>query len=166
MQRDIKWPLYEVRGYLKIETQGTLKILHTVFNSYLLDDTSLEGSYSVRRIRLAGLGKNIEYKLYPLNKQFTKLSQVIANKSKVFIDSDANIFKWRKEKMYPIKLCRVLHSNQIYNGKYHLYVKDVNYPIISDSPANYVSLVDMGTSFQLFDVHDARPEKPRTRVKI
>lgn len=67
------FPLYEIRKYIEITTEGNLRIIQTARNKYVLDvlDTN-EPLYSKRRLLM--LSMELPYKIYPLTKRFDNLA--------------------------------------------------------------------------------------------
>ena len=163
---DFQLPVYVMRGYDKISTEGDFTIVTTVYNRYVLDNKSLPGNFAQRRLFLYGEGPKLPYKLYPLKSQIKYLSQMVASGKSDFIDSTGKLFKWKKSKFYKVETAKVLTCNRIYNGKYQVYVKNVPYPFILSEPAEYISYILVTGSPVIYAVYDEEPESPRLRVKI
>lgn len=163
---EFQLPVYIMRGYDRVFTEGDLSIVETPFDRYVLDNPSLPGNYAQRRLFLFADSKNLPYKLYPLRKQIKYLSQMVASGKSNFIDSTGKLFKWKKSKFYKIETARVLTCNRIFNGKYQIYVKNVPFPFILPEPANYISYILVSGSPVVYGVYEEEPESPRLRVKI
>lgn len=159
-------PVYALRAYDVLFTEGEYIVIQTRFTRYVLDCPSLPGTFSQRRLFLYGNREKLPYKLYPLKKQYKYLSQIINSGLKQFIDSTGKIVTWVPSKFYNIITERVRGSARIYNGKYQCFVKGVPYPIVLHEPVNYISYALVNGAPVVFDVHDEEPETPRLRVKI
>lgn len=163
---DFQLPVYVMRAYEKISTEGDFTVITTAFDRYVLDKPSLPGNYAQRRLFLFAESSKLPYKLYPLRRQIRYLSQMVGSGKSDFIDSTGRVFKWRKSKFYQIETARVLVCNQIFNGKFQAYVKNVPYPFVLSEPAEYISYMLVNGSPVVYGVYDEEPETPRLRVKI
>lgn len=160
----VELPIYEVRPYFKKLVEGEFVVLQTNYNKYVLDMPSLEGDYWARRLALSCM--DLPYKLYPLYKRISTLNQLAKSKSKLFIDSQGKLFRHTKTKFHNIEVHKVIACHQIYNGKWQNYCRGVPHPFITDTPASYLSLIKMGNSHLLFDIHETEPPERRYRVKL
>lgn len=157
-------PVYIVRAYFDILTEGNYKVVQTYKSKWVLDNTTLEGSYASRRVQM--LSMSLPYKLYPLNKRITTLAQLVNSKAKLVIDADGKLIKWVKTKYYNIEVCKVLSVSRTVTGKYLCYIQGYESSILVDKYTQYVSVINMEGSPVLFDVHETRPEQSRIRVKL
>lgn len=100
----IVFPLYKLRKHLKIETNplGLVKIT-SIKGTYILDDTSIRGTFAERRVILST--QYPKEKLYTLKEKILYLRQLVKYKSgTVFIDYNGNIFKYKKgNRLYQVK---------------------------------------------------------------
>lgn len=101
---DITFPLYKLRAYNKIETNplGLVKVT-SIKGTYVLDDTSIPGTFKERRTKL--ITQYPGEKIYKLKEQVLYLRQLVKYKSNTtFIDNNGKIFKYKKgDKLYTIK---------------------------------------------------------------
>lgn len=165
--QEFNLPLYALRQFEDIVTEGEYTVVVSRFDKYILDSPSLEGDFRMRRLRLAVTPKgNLPYKLYPLKAQLTMLSHFARSKSKVFIDSNGNIFRRKKSRFFNIEVRRVVSGARLYNGKFQCFAKGVSTAITLDHIPKWVSLIRYKNSYILFDVHEEMPTSPRMRVKI
>lgn len=155
-----------MRAYESVSTEGDYLVITTAFNRYVLDKPSLPGNYAQRRLFLYTDKDNLPYKLYPLKKQIRFLSQMVASGKSHFIDNTGKLFKWKKSTFFKIIVAKVLTCNQIYNGKFQVYVKNVPHPFILQQAANYIAYILVKGSPVIYGVYDEEPETPRLRVKI
>lgn len=91
------FPLYEIRKYIEITTEGCLRIIQTAKSKYVLDvlDTN-EPLYSKRRLLM--LSMELPYKIYPLTKRFDNLAQLVNGaRGKMFINSLGRLVQWDKK---------------------------------------------------------------------
>ena len=100
----VVFPLYKLRSHLKIETNplGLVKIT-TIKGTYILDDTSISGTFEERRMILA-----TQYppeKLYKLKEKVSYLRQLVKYKTgSKFVDYDGNILKYKKgNRLYEVR---------------------------------------------------------------
>lgn len=91
------FPLYEIRKYVKITTEGNLRIIQTARNKYVLDVLNTEEPlYSKRRLLMLSMG--LPYKIYPLTKRFDNLAQLVNGaRGKMFINSLGRLVQWDKK---------------------------------------------------------------------
>ncbi|ATS94081.1 hypothetical protein P13BB106kb_p097 [Pectobacterium phage DU_PP_V] len=163
----IQLPVYAIRSYEEIVKEGDYVIIVSKFNKYILDKPKLGGSFRQRRLELAITPTSeLPYKLYPLKRMLTKLSQLVKSKSKVFVNSDGRILKRKKEKMYPIEVRKIVSGSRLFNGKFQCFAKGINSPFILDHIPKYVSVIKFNNSYLIYEVHEEIPEAPRVRVKI
>lgn len=159
-------PLYEVRSFFRKSKEGRYTVIQTHYTKYVLDDDTLPGTYWERRLYLRCHEEQLPYKLYPLKRQISTLSQLARTKANMFVDKTGKLIKHVKEKFYNIDVYRVLQSVQIYNGKWQNYVRGISFPFLTDSPAQYLSIIKAKGSYWLFDIHYDKPEVRRYRVKL
>lgn len=157
-------PVYIVRAFYSKFEEGDYVILQTEFNRYVLDNPKLEGDYATRRLKM--LSMDLPYKLYPLTKRISTLSQLANCKAKYFITEEGQLLEHKKTTFYRVVLKKVISSAQIFNGKYQCYVSGIHTPFVLREPAQYLSLILIGNSYYVFDTHQSKPDKVRQRVKI
>lgn len=157
-------PVYAVRAYEDLFEEGDFLIMQTHMTRWVLDCPSLGGTYYQRRTKM--LGMDLPYKLYPLNKRITTLSQLIHSKAKLLIDENGKLLKWKKERMYKVEVRKVLSHHQTTTGTWICYAQGFQSPFELQQPAAYVSIINVAGSPVIFDVHDSVPESPRIRVKL
>lgn len=163
---DFKLPVYILRAYEEIKTEGDFTIVCTAFTRYVLDNKKLSGTFSQRRLQLVGMKDKLPYKLYPIRGAITMLSQLVASNKKHFVDSEGNIIKWNKTTFYRVVTEKVISSTQIFNGKYQCYTQNVHHPFILAYPPKYISYILVSSSPVIYAVHQEEPESPRHRVKL
>lgn len=92
----VKFPLYKLRSYLKIDRNllGAIKIT-TIRGTYIFDDTSISGTFEERRAKLPMMHPNMP--VYKLKERVLYLRQLVKYKSgTTFVDSEGSIFKYQK----------------------------------------------------------------------
>lgn len=161
----IKFPLYLVRGFNRKFEENGYTCLETYYDRYVLDNTSLEGDYASRRIRLLA-DNNKPYKLYKLKYSINTLSQAINSRNKTFIDEDGQLFTLKKTKFNRVIYKKVVSSVRIFNGKFQCYVTGIPTPFITKEPYNILALVHYNNSFVLFDVLNEMPTQIKHRIKL
>lgn len=165
----MKFPIWAMRAYDEIHTEGTIKLIYTYKNRYILDDTSIPGDYLDRRLEITRriLAGECEHKLYPLKYKFDNPVQIYhhKDKSKTFIDSEGRISKYIPKTFIEVecKKCKCYETQQnivvavVADEPYHFNIKE---------PAAYLSLVTWLGTRMVLETHDSKPEKLTYRRKI
>lgn len=157
-------PVYPVRSYFNIGMEGDFKVIQTYKSKWVLDNPTLSGNYANRRVQM--LSMKLPYKLYPLVKRITTLSQLVGSKAKLIIDSEGKLINWVKTTFYRVEVCKVLSISRTTTGKFLCYIQGFEASLLMESYSPYVSVINVEGSPVLFDIHETRPENPRTRVKL
>lgn len=157
-------PVYVIRAYVSIFMEGNFKVIQTHFTRWVLDCPDLEGDYFKRRVAMVGM--ELPYKLYPLKKQISTLAQLVHTNPKLVIDREGKMHKWVKTKMYKIQVKPVVSVHKSVKGTWICYIQGYHTPIVVTKPPKYISIIDMMGSPILFDTHEGLPESPRLRVKL
>jgi hypothetical protein len=92
----VKFPLYKLRSYLKIDKNplGVIKIT-TIRGTYVFDDYSIPGTFEERRAKLSMIHSDTP--VYKLKERVLYLRQLVKYKSGTsFVDSEGSIFKYHK----------------------------------------------------------------------
>ena len=163
---NFKLPVYSLRAFESIDNEGNYSVITTRYNKYVLDDRTLPGTFSQRRLILFENRKDLPYKLYPIRGRITMLSQMVGSKKSQFIDSDGNLINWKKTTFYSIVTAKVLRSARLYNGKYQCYVQKVPYPFVLSAVPAYISYILVNNSPVIYQTHQEEPEIPRLRIKL
>lgn len=157
-------PVYIVRAYFAIMTEGDFKVVQTYKSKWVLDNPTLQGNYASRRVQM--LSMKLPYKLYPLTKRITTISQLVACKAKLIIDAEGKLINWVKSTFYKIEICKVLSVSRTSTGKYLCYIQGYDASLLLDTYSQYVSVINVEGSPVLFDTHETRPDKSRIRIKL
>ncbi|MGL4519192.1 MAG: hypothetical protein ACRCUJ_05610 [Phocaeicola sp.] len=137
-------PLFPMRQSTSIEREGTRTYITTYYDKYILDDSSLEGSYAERRLFLS-FGQ--DYKLYPLKYICNTMAEVVNSGATRFINNEGRMFTWKKTKSYLVIPRSILQTNQLGLNKYELFYKLPEGGIsrsVSSKPHKYVHLIKLG----------------------
>lgn len=173
---NIKYPIYPLRQYDSIErTQGRV-FIHTYYSTYIIDDTNIEGSFSLRRLLLSAKiskrkANSYEYTpIYKLKLMINDEPQLFANMSKYksYIDSTGKIFNLAPTTFYKVTYHKVLRV-AIVEGKHALvFVEGVNTPFkIKRTPKPgtiYAGILQLPDRKILYEL--SRELKKDTRRKI
>lgn len=117
------FPLYEVRKYIEITTEGNLRVIQTARNKYVLDILDTEEPLYAKR-RLLMLSMELPYKIYPLSKRFDNLAQLVNGaEGKMFINSLGRLVRWNKLENRKIITRRIVKYWETENG--HIIVAEV-----------------------------------------
>jgi hypothetical protein len=156
------FPLFKIGKYENIEKTPLGKIyITTVYDKYVLDDTSVEGeTLGQRRLKLALKGHN----LYKFRGKVDTLKQLIKHPSgTIFLDNNGNIFKYRKgRKLFKVVSHKVLKRENKDDG---VVVTIQDYPTPHFIPSkkvadntNYVSIMLTNTGPLIYD-YTSEPHK-------
>ena len=105
----INFPLYALREYISIWTEGEYSILCSARNRFVIDYATPDPETTYGQRRVALLAESLPYSLYPLKVRITSMSGIINNKYRQFIDSTGVIVTWKISKFYKIKCYPITH---------------------------------------------------------
>jgi hypothetical protein len=128
---ELEFPIYPLRQYEKIFTgsKGAVLVVDKVGDFWVLDDTSIPGTFSERRLRLSfNLKDSKTLKLYKLSKSLHGWSELLhnykRNKSKTYVDASGRMFKYK-----PSEYCKVTYHKikkvEIIGRKILLSITDI-----------------------------------------
>lgn len=127
---DIKFPVFKLRKYNKIRTNGLGQVfIESVYSTKMIDDLSVKSkSLYKRRLRIP------KEERYKLNKVLFNLSQMLREKkAQIYIDMAGKIFKYKKgTKLYNV-ICKKIISVDIRDGKYVLKIEGIDIPFILEN---------------------------------
>ena len=127
MLSDAVFPLFALRSYTKMYSEGNAILIETPNNTWILDDKDLEGEYlGERRLRIRK-----EYR-YPLTKALFTIEEVIRCKTNKFIDSSGELITYKKSKFYTIYCKEVKSIEQLDSWNYRISIVGIK-PIIYES---------------------------------
>lgn len=164
----IKFPLYPIRSYERIFTEGPYKCIETARNRYVLDNPELkESCYTKRRLRLLD-DKDKPYQLYPINFKIDSLIQLVGLKARIFYTNEGKLTKWKKEKYFKVNTYLVMAFWVSETDKKMVKVHGISYPIQVDNSyvgQKYVKLVELGKQRLFYGCTNNKVEPPY-RIKI
>jgi hypothetical protein len=161
---DIKFPIYSLPLlYRRIFREFNVLYIETDSgNVYVLDNKNIDGdSLSKRRLK-------IKYSLKYNNHTIVyNISQLIRSNYKTYIDSDGNIFHYKKTKMVDLKYHKVKYIT--HRDSYSvLYLADILTPIKVHKKMsfdiNYVGMLHTDKGHILYEY--CSEKKPNTKRKI
>jgi len=127
----VTFPLYKLRSYLDIEISplGVTKIT-TIKGVFILDDTTLKGSFSERRMAL--INNYPKEKIYKLKEQVIYLRQLVKYRSSsVFVDYNGNLIKYNKStNLFNITSHKIVNKREIGNNWTVISLKGVEQPFL------------------------------------
>ena len=130
MLPNVIFPIYKLRSYLNIDTNplGSIRVT-SIRGQYILDDTSIPGTFEERRMLLAS-HYPLE-KIYTLKEKVLYLRQLVKYKSgTTFIDYNGKIFKYNKSsKLFSIKSHKITKKTNHENWTV-IYVEDIEIPFL------------------------------------
>lgn len=160
----IDFPLYVMREYVCINTEAQYKIITTYKTKYVLDyATASEKSYSLRRVAL--LGEKLPYKLYPLSKRITSLTEMFTCNNRVFIDNKGVIRRYTPSD-YQNLVCRAIEYREVLKDG-NMLIKVIGIPHTINTPYStnpYARVVKYKGVYVLYDFCDRK--LPNKRKKL
>lgn len=164
---NFKFPLYAMRQYVEIHTDDKYKYITTAKNRYVLDYAwyPKNTTYTERRLSLLR-EKELPHAIYPLSITVENVSQLVASKLKLFIDSTGKVVLWRPKTFYSVQVCKILSNWTLDNGDTMFTVEGHGSPFIvkTFSHARYARVIRLGKLTLLYDTSYSKPSN--TRVKI
>lgn len=152
-------PLFPIRKYNSIEREGTKTFIISAFEKYILDDTSLPGDYTERRLYLSVFNTS-EYRLYPLHKICNTLQELSNSGTLDFINNEGKLLRWNKNTFFPVVSSKVIKSYQLEDGKVEIWYKLPEGGIektVASKGYNYVHLIKLGVfCYMPFDFGDTQ----------
>jgi len=138
---EISFPVYPLRRHRRIfeGSKGVVFIETDLGEIAILDDTSLEGTFNQRRLRLSLQLKTKDFRLYPLPKSYSTLGTMLRNRvkdnAKKYIDSTGKVFEYKPSKFYRLKYLKIIEK-YVVKGKCAIILLDtINTPFkISSLP--------------------------------
>jgi hypothetical protein len=138
---DLTYPLYIVRQWNDIDTEGKYRVISTYRAKYVLDCPELEGDYWARRMKL--LSMELPYRLYPLNVRITgirSLLQQVVKKRRFFIDGEGKVHNYKPQRFYPLVYERITSRWATTTGTYAFKCRGSSTTFINDENHNYSHL--------------------------
>lgn len=158
---EIVWPVYQIRTHDKLWEDNGIMYIDTYSYNYIIDNKNLKGdTLGQRRVRI---NKEVllDRKLYPLNKAYYTLREIIVNRhqSKVYIDSLGNLLRYKKSrvakliyrKIEKIEVTRsgmLVHCEGIYSPRY----LDFIHPIYLNK--KYIGLLHIDNDYIVYEFSD------------
>lgn len=155
------FPVYALRAYNSVSEEGMYVLVHTPFDTYVLDCKGLEGDYFSRRTQM--LAMELPYKMYPLREQLNTISQIANSKRRDYIDRDGKLWKYKPSKFYNVKYVKVLAASRTWNG-YYLLMTKLPVQFVTEIVPKYIGYIQVGAAIYLYDLSDEL--KPATKKKL
>lgn len=128
--KDIQFPIYPLKQYDAIlrGSHGAVFVRDKVGDVYVIDDTSKEGTFGQRRLKLKfQLANSTTIKLYKLKNRLSNWAEMLSSirkvLSKTYIDSTGFIFKYQPTKRVPLKYFRIVKVQSL-EGKCSYLILD------------------------------------------
>lgn len=159
---DIVFPVYPLRKYSKIHkgSQGAVLLEDTLGDVWVLDDTSIEGSFGERRFKLkVMLSKAKTMKLYKLPKSLVDWAEMLGNLrrnlSKTYIDSTGRVFKYTPKDYCTLSYHKILKIQVVEGFKSYLTLEGINSKIPALRPppeeCTHVGIIHSKTGYLLYN---------------
>ena len=111
--KNIVFPLYKLRSYIKIEkTDLDLLEVTTIKGKYILDDLNINAPFPERRMIMQS--RYPKEQIYKLKERVPYLRQLIKYRTgTTFIDYDGNLFKYKKSsKLFKVKSHKIERTKE------------------------------------------------------
>lgn len=160
----ISFPMYAMRPFRAIRTEGLYTIVETARSRYVLDVESEGTTYWERRLQLLG-DLNKPYPMYPLSQRVETVSQILLSKRRKFINVEGKLLHWKPTTFYPVVCLPIKSRWTTPTGKGGIEVQGLATKfIVSNNSYKYVQVIQVGNRNLLYDMcNDLR--KP-TRRKL
>jgi hypothetical protein len=155
------FPIYALREYKHIQEYDGYTVISSHLKDYILDDPRLEGDYAARRLQLSSM--ELPFKLYPLNQQYSTLSQLANSKKRMFIDSRGKLFKYTPTKFYTIEYTKVLRAEKTWNGWNRLMTK-LPVSFVTEQVAPYIAYIKVGSAYYLYGLSNTKEKSHRKKL--
>ena len=160
----ITFPVYRLRQYHEIKTDGKVIYINTYKGSYILDNKNIEGKFVQRRRKITSR------KVYPLYNPIMTHRLLILDKNpnKSYIDSTGALFAYKKTKFVP--LCWYWIKDKKYIGnKIIITAEDIpcKFEVSSthrNVQAKYIGLLHMEGGYILYNL--LKEKRKNSRLKI
>lgn len=142
--KDIQFPVYPLKSHQKIiRGKGPIYIITALGTVKVIDDTSIEGTFGIRRLKLKATLKGRDFKFYPLKKSLKSFAElahhVKSSQVRVYIDSSGYLFNYTPSKWYRLTYHKIIARVNVSGKNWHIELLGINTPIV----INYPPRVDM-----------------------
>jgi hypothetical protein len=135
----VKFPIWRLRNFTRIDNKLDTIFITTHYNTYILDDKSLDGDLAKRRLQLLSNPILETYPLYPLKDKINLLRILVKYPTGTyFIDSEGLIFKYKKSSKLNWVECKKIKSWNKVEGKTVFYVDKQRIPYVTDLKLDYI----------------------------
>lgn len=173
--KDIQFPIYPLKQYDSIVkgSQGAVFIKDKMGDIYLIDDTSKEGTFGQRRLKIKlQLASSKTIKLYKLRNSLTNWSELLSSTrrvlSKTYIDSTGFIFKYVPSMRVPLKYYRIVKIQSLEGRHSYLILDGIHQKIQVSRPppsgVTWVGILESPVGYLLYNYSDGK--LPNTTRKI
>lgn len=162
---DIQFPIYPIRQHFKIWEDSGITYINTFKNEYIIDNKNLSGNFVQRR-------RGIKQKpLYPLYNPLLTHRDLILDrhhKTKMYVDSSGKVFKYTREKFYPIKYHWIQDRAFVDNWMFlqlQTITPIIQVPLTSENvDHDYIGLIELDHGYIYYETSKFR--KKNSRIKI
>jgi hypothetical protein len=140
---------------------------------WLLDDTSLPGSFGERRIKLKlRLEKSKGIKFYKLRKSLSNWAEMLSNlrrnPSKTYVDNTGRVFRYTPKTYCPLTYHKIVKIQIIEGFKAYLTLEGINCKLEIQRPppeeCTHVGILSSGTGYLIYNY--ATGQLPKSIRKI
>lgn len=159
-----KLPLWAIRSYENIWEDEQFKYIQTHKSRYVLDILNITGNYWDRRLK--SLDLILPYKLYPINKRFEFLDQVVSHKNRWFIDDSGTLINYKPTRFVKLKTDRIIAKWGARNGDVMFKVHNCPRTFRSkqDTSDEFLTYVKDGNKFYMYKFSSENKEDTRKKI--
>lgn len=159
----MNFPLYPVRHYQEVFSEGIYKVIQTNISRYVLD-LNITGNYVDKRLAILA-DPHKPYPIYPLRNGIANLEDLASSDKRIFIDSEGRVVKWKPTKFYDVVCLRVTNSFTNSKGKTVLEVDSIHTKFIVSTPATkFVQVIKFGNRYILYSTCNDKRQKSRKKL--
>ena len=152
---DIKWPIYKIGVHDNMYNEMGVDYIKHSGKISILDNKNLKGdSLGIRRLAIP------RNEIYNLKRVIFMFSELLADIGSTYIDSNGNIFKYKKSKFVPLVWKLVKNSELLktitllrVEGIPHIFELPTNYWLkYSEEEEVYLGLLNLGNFYIIYDL--------------
>jgi len=164
----IQFPLYKLRSYLKIDKNplGVVKVT-TIKGEYILDDTSIWGTFEERRAQLSV--QHPDKLIYKLKERVLYLRQLVKYKTGTnFVDLNGDLLKYKKSSsLFKVKSHKIIKKRP-YGNWTILNVEEYEQPYLVGQvilpTTTHASIMETRWGPLLYDLTNEKHEPYRRKI--
>ncbi len=161
------FPYYPFRQYDSLEVEGSLVLLNTIHDTYVVKDNSIEcDDYLKMRVQMLYF-KDYDHPVYPITQTVWTLAGLRKYANKHVIDCKGNIMVYKPQRFYKVHYYKITDIEAFGNYTY-FKLQGFDKPVLSYLPGTYMNkyagVVEIGGCYIVYDL--SLEFKDSHRVKL